>query len=230
MYEKKRNPIQVTDEWLYKYMPVVDEAIIRGLEMATEETYSFSGSFRRKIRRLIRREKYGFFVQPKGIVRRIAAMFVGVLGAFGLFALGTDAYKVIYYETSVEEYEDHVNKTFDVYIDAPFVACEPKYIPEGYELVEQGEGLVDLYLNYQNEDGEWLLLRQAKALSTSIYSINSEYDYQEEIQIFAEVVKVDSYKSGGKYVFYEYDNCIFELDADNLSLEEIEKIFENWIE
>ena len=31
--------IQVTDEWLYQYMPVVDEAIIRELESQVDESY-----------------------------------------------------------------------------------------------------------------------------------------------------------------------------------------------
>lgn len=53
--------IQVTDEWLYKHMPVVDEAITRLLESDVDHNHSFSGGFERKMRVLIGREKYGFF-------------------------------------------------------------------------------------------------------------------------------------------------------------------------
>lgn len=229
MCEKKSNHIQVTDEWLYKYMPVVDEAIIRSLEMATEGTYSFSKSHKRNMRRVIFRERYGLFWQSTGILKRIAALFVGVIGAFSLVTFGVEAFRMIYYGTFVEEYEDHVVKTFEVYEDAPFVPCEPEYIPEGYELVESGKSVVDIYFSFKNGDGKWLLLSQTKALNTTTYAINSEYDYQEEMQIFDEIVKVDAYNSGQKYIFYEYGNCIFEVDADALTLEEIEKVFENWI-
>ena len=37
--------IEVTDEWLYKYMPIVDEAIIRELEDGTDYGYQFSAKF-----------------------------------------------------------------------------------------------------------------------------------------------------------------------------------------
>ena len=35
--------IEVTDEWLYQYMPIVDEAIIRELEESTDYEYRFFG-------------------------------------------------------------------------------------------------------------------------------------------------------------------------------------------
>ena len=38
--------IKVTDDWLYQYMPVVDEALIRGIEDSTDYEYQFSEQFR----------------------------------------------------------------------------------------------------------------------------------------------------------------------------------------
>ena len=50
--------IEVTDEWLYQYMPIVDEAIIRELEESTDYEYRFSAKFERKMRRLIWKEAH----------------------------------------------------------------------------------------------------------------------------------------------------------------------------
>ena len=49
--------IKVTDDWLYQYMPVVDEALIRGIEDSTDYEYQFSEQFEKKMEQLIRREK-----------------------------------------------------------------------------------------------------------------------------------------------------------------------------
>ena len=50
--------MQVTDEWLYEKMPIVDEAIIQKLERETDYEYAFSDTFDRQMARLLRREKY----------------------------------------------------------------------------------------------------------------------------------------------------------------------------
>ena len=44
--------IEITDEWLYKYMPVVDEALIRGIEQAVDNEHRFSDRFERRMRLL----------------------------------------------------------------------------------------------------------------------------------------------------------------------------------
>lgn len=41
--------IHVTDEWLYKCMPIVDEAIIRELEKETNYEYEFSDKFEHRM-------------------------------------------------------------------------------------------------------------------------------------------------------------------------------------
>ena len=50
--------MEVTDKWLYKYMPAVDEAMIRELEDSTDYTYQFSARFERKMKRLMWKEAH----------------------------------------------------------------------------------------------------------------------------------------------------------------------------
>ncbi|MCM1186068.1 MAG: hypothetical protein NC251_03295 [Lachnoclostridium sp.] len=49
---------KVTDEWLYQHIPPADEAIIRGLERATDYEYQFSDKFEHKMEKLIWREAH----------------------------------------------------------------------------------------------------------------------------------------------------------------------------
>lgn len=224
----EKGHIKVTDEWLYKYMPVVDAAIVQRLEGAVER-HPLSRACERKMKGLICREKYGLYSSSKGLWKRIAAIFVGIIGAFSLVTLGAKAFKMVYFEASVDDYGDHVIKTFEVYEDAPFVVCEPEYIPEGYELYETlGDGVARISY-YQNEEGELLVMSQFKAMEGATYMADSEYDSEEIINAFGEDIGVKIYTTGLKYVYYEYGNSVFILSADNLSVEEIGKILNGWI-
>lgn len=50
--------MKVTDEWLYEKMPIVDAAMVRQLEVCTQKDYVFSDKFRKRMKRLIQKEKY----------------------------------------------------------------------------------------------------------------------------------------------------------------------------
>ena len=50
--------MKVTDEWLYEKMPIVDAAMVRQLEVGTKKDYVFSDKFRKRMKRLIQKEKY----------------------------------------------------------------------------------------------------------------------------------------------------------------------------
>lgn len=69
--------IEVTDEWLYQYMPIVDEAIIRELEESTDYEYRFSAKFERKMRRLIWKEAHP---QASAVYRQIKCMAARLRG------------------------------------------------------------------------------------------------------------------------------------------------------
>ncbi len=49
--------INVTDEWLYQYMPLVNENIIRELEEQTGDGCQFSEQFEDNMKKIIRKEK-----------------------------------------------------------------------------------------------------------------------------------------------------------------------------
>ena len=47
--------MEVTDEWLYQHMPVVDNDMITALENQVDREYVFSKRFEQKMQKVIRR-------------------------------------------------------------------------------------------------------------------------------------------------------------------------------
>ena len=86
--------ISVTDEWLYQYMPIVDEALIRELEENTDYEYRFSSRFERQMKKLIRREahprKSGFYRFSK----KAALLFVCVISSLFVIVMSVQAYRI----------------------------------------------------------------------------------------------------------------------------------------
>ena len=221
--------IQVTDEWLYTYMPVVDEAVVRGVEASVGKEYSISKGCERKMNKLIRREKYGLLMQMRGGLKRVAAIIVGLIGTFSLITLGVEADRLVFFKTIVTDFGDHVVKQFEAYGDEEFVINEPQYIPEGYELSELlSDNNVAMYL-YKDVDGAILSMDQFRAGEEAIYTIDTEYQYVEKVHTAVGEIEVKMYESGFKYVYHEYKSAVYTLSAENLSIEEIVKICEDWI-
>ncbi len=221
--------IQVTDEWLYKYMPVVDKAMVRSLETAAGKACPISKGCERKMRKLMRREKYGLLMQIRGSLKSVIAIFVGLIGVFSFVTLGVEADRLVFFKTIVTDFGDHVVKQFEAYGDEEFVINEPGYIPEGYELCELlSDNSVAMYL-YKNVDGATLSMDQFRAGEEAIYTIDTEYQYVEKVHTAVGEIEVKMYESGFKYVYHEYKNSIYTLSAENLSIEEIVKICEDWV-
>ena len=68
--------IEVTDEFLYKYMPMVDETIIKELEDNTDYEYQFSAKFELKMRKLLWKEAHPRVSAVFRELRRTAVMSI----------------------------------------------------------------------------------------------------------------------------------------------------------
>ena len=69
--------MKVTDEWLYEKMPIVDAAMVRQLEVCTQKDYVFSDKFRKRMKRLIQKEKYMYAEKQLKKIREIIAEQTG---------------------------------------------------------------------------------------------------------------------------------------------------------
>ena len=115
--------MKVTDEWLYEKMPIVDAAMVRQLEVCTQKKYVFSDKFRKRMKRLIQKEKYMYAEkQLKKITQKIAAAAVVMLVGALTVTMSVEAYRVRFFHTikmvldgniSIYSYESDEEKISD---------------------------------------------------------------------------------------------------------------------
>ena len=67
--------MEVTDEWLYQHMPVVDNAMITALENQVDREYVFSKRFEQKMQKVIRREAHPVLTGSQQLLKRMAIWF-----------------------------------------------------------------------------------------------------------------------------------------------------------
>lgn len=95
--------MKVTDEWLYEKMPIVDAAMVRQLEVCTQKKYVFSDKFRKRMKRLIQKEKYMYAEkQLKKITQKIAAAAVVMLVGALTVTMSVEAYRVRFFRIKTQ--------------------------------------------------------------------------------------------------------------------------------
>ena len=73
--------MEITDEWLYQHMPVVDNAMITALENQVDREYVFSKRFEQKMQKVIRREAHPVLTGAQQLLKRMAIFFTGIVCA-----------------------------------------------------------------------------------------------------------------------------------------------------
>lgn len=220
--------IEVTDEWLYRYMPTVDAAIIRELENQVSKDYEFSRSFERRMRRLIRKEAHPWLGTVYFFSKRAAVFFVCIISAMFLFAMSVEAYRTKFFETIVTYFEDSV--LFSYLTDkntTALVSREPAYIPNGYVETDRIENGNYLSITYENNQGKLILWDQMLATDGGSIVLDSEYDAKETRMIHGCNAIVFLYDGGYKSGYYEYGESSFMVVAEALSVDDIYKMFDS---
>ena len=224
--------IQVTDEWLYQYMPVVDEAIIRELESQVDESYEFSDRFRKRMRKLCRREKYmGGLQQLQKAGKRVTVIVLIIAASLMTITMSVEAYRVRFFESVKELLGDMFRYSYQSDETAEFEKKTPSYVPEGYELISNdGNGIVEEYV-YQNSAGELLVLRQEYVVDGMEIYFDSEYDWEEQFTIAGSQLEIHRYESGFASAYFEYGESVYTVSSDEyISGEEFCRIIQEWIE
>lgn len=220
--------VKVTDEWLYKYMPVVDAAIIQELESLVDTEYEFSRKFERKMKRLIKREAHPWIGVVQNIMKRVAVFFIGVIGITLIFTMSVEAYRVKFFETIKTFFEDSVFYNYFAIEDkSKFTHYVPSYIPLGYFEIDKMSSETNLSIMYENENGELITWDQMMVTETSNVLMDTEYDSLEKVEMDGYTIDVALYESGYASAYFEYEQYVFVLTADSLAIEEIKSIFES---
>ncbi|MCM1049398.1 MAG: hypothetical protein NC433_13340 [Clostridiales bacterium] len=139
--------IQVTDEWLYKYMPLVDTAIIKELESQTNYEYQFSDKFERRMKKQIRREAHpwiNIFVRQ---AKKAAVLIICASGLIFLLSMSVAAYRNKFFETMKNIWEDSVLYSHHTDIGEESTLLTENKLIEGDALAINSESI---YLNRED--------------------------------------------------------------------------------
>lgn len=219
---KQWKKISVTDEWLYKYMPILNEAIIRELEDNTAYEYQFTDKFQRRMKKLIRREAHLWIGVIYGLLKKAAILFACVAGALFLVTMSVEAYRIKFFTTVRSIMEDRIVYSYSTDKDRGTMQCkEPGYVPEGYQETERIMSEHWFSITYTNEDGKAIIWDQFLAQDGSELIANTEYDWRISREINGSNAVISLYLEGDGFVYYEHGECVYVLTFDNLDIDDI---------
>ena len=218
--------IEVTDEFLYKYMPMVDETIIKELEDNTDYEYQFSAKFELKMRKLLWKEAHPRVSAVFRELRRTAVMSICAVIVLFLLTMSVEGNRIKFFETVRTMWED--SELYTYFSDAregEFQAREPAYVPEGYKVTYNDLSDIHLLLIYENDVGEVISWEQVVVSNSTGVVVDNEYDSKVVQEVDGKFVTVCIYADGFKYAYCEHKEYVYILTADNLAVEEIFKMF-----
>lgn len=218
--------ISVTDEWLYQYMPIVDEALIRELEDNTDYEYQFSSRFERRMKKLISREAHPWKNALYRFSKKAALLFVCVISSLFVIAMSVQAYRIKLFETVRSIWEDSVFYSyFTVQQPMAFQCYEPYDIPQGYCETDRTVSEHLLSITYMSEDGRMITWDQMLVQDGGKFITDIEYDQQIVEEVNGKTVIIFIYADGFVNAYCECDKYVFILTAENLSVDGVCMMF-----
>lgn len=217
--------ISVTDEWLYKYMPVVDEAIIKELENNTDYEYRFTGKFEHRMKKLMRREAHPWIGAFYRLSKKAAVLLVCAVSFLFVMTMSVEARRVRFFETVKTILEDSmVYSYFTDQEPGTIRYIEPGYIPEGYYETDRIMSEDWFSVTYTNENGiiwDQMLIQDGEESVADI-----EYEQQIIKEVNGKNIIISLYRDGFVSVYCEYGEYVYILTANKLSIDEVCLIFD----
>lgn len=222
--------IEVTDELLYKYMPIADAMDLDALEEELEdEAFTLSPKVEKKMKHLIWKEKHKWVVDFGKFVTKVAVVCFCILTIGLAVTVSVDAYRSKFFQTVQELLGDSAIHTYDTNEDEQgFVPHEPTYIPEGYVEVSRVETESALNIMYKHtENGDLIVWDQTLISMEEQYVLDTEFINREYYQFNDGYITLSYYENDYKYAYYEKDNYVYILSADNIDVSKIHMIFQS---
>lgn len=227
--------IRVDDEFLYRYMPELEEKLMRAYPEDGEFTHRFSASFEKRMEKLLARvrqkEKYGIPVRTGA---RIAAAIALILAGAAAVSVNTEALSLERIREKLYEYTQviHKKETEKRYY-APeekvgeFVPLYPTYIPEGYELTTEDSDGTFLFLSYENPENTGFIIDQEQVKNGMVVGEDNEYVREEKAEILGYEGRICYKEDGAVYIWWESENTLYFAGANSFGKEELLKICES---
>ena len=224
---------EVTDEFLYQYMPQAEEAWIGAIEKQAEEGHVYSRRFEKKMKRILKDgSRSSTMRRVMRMGRRAAAVLLILLTAAFTICISVEATREQLIDFVEEIHEDWTEYRYNLKegVEREFRHVEPEYLPEGY-YEDSREKVGDMtFIYYRNESRE----------------VDTEIEYMEcladglTVGLDTEGIKVKTKKIKGEkihyfenkgvgYVFWTDEDTYYDLTA-YIEVEELLKMAESIIE
>ncbi len=224
--------IQVTDEWLYKYMPVAAEALLEDMEKEIDYKYEFTAGFEKKMKRLMRWERHrGVRNKVYKAGRKCVHIAAVVIMLLFLFSMSIEACRIAFFDTIKTVWEDSFLYQYiaDGRGDEKSEPHAPAYIPAGYTLVEDNVMEVIAEYVYENKEGILLICQQELIIEDRTVVYDDEYDEKIYLPLNGYSAEIYRYEDDTVYAYFEFDSSVYTIFAKQLSVEDIEQILLHWI-
>lgn len=219
--------IEVTDEWLYKYMPIVGEAVIRELEEGTDYGYRFSAKFERRMKLMLWKEEHPWIRAAYRQLKRTAVLSICVAAGLLILTMSAEGNRMKLFDTIRTLREDSAEYTyFTDEEEGEFRKREPAYLPEGYEEVKRSSNGIGFHLVFENSLGEMITWRQLLVSDGDSVVMDTEYDSQMTCEVDGKFVTTYLYSDGFKCAYCEYKEYVYIMTADDITIDEICKMFQ----
>lgn len=222
---------KITDELLFKYVPIVDDILIKEIEEQTNYEYKFSDDFEKKMKKLIFQEKhhnlYKFLRSP---LKMVASIVIVIVLSIFTVTMSVEARRLLFFEKMQEIWEDSFLYKYYMEQTSESIFFEPDFIVEGYELKNYtANDIAAVYEYYNSDTNQQYNISQELVTDGKKVIFDSSFDFKETIAVGELIVDVYRYDNGYVRAYAEYNQYIFNVDADDLTNKELKEILENWI-
>ena len=215
--------VKVTEELLRDAFQKLSDELIEEWENIPDTDHKPSEDFEKKIKKLIGKTKNRELYKELLNIGKVAAAFIIIIGIalFGsTMKVKADPHlyfkkmEVLLNDASMYVYDEELNNYY-------LTLHEPTYVPEGYEEVSRVEDERGINICYEDNHGESITWKQRLIVNTAVLGTDSEYNGEIETEYAGENIKLDIYKDGYKRLYYESGTCIFKLNANNITVEDM---------
>ena len=221
--------VKVTEELLRDAFLKLSDELIKEWENIPDTDHKPSEDFEKKIKKLIGKTKNRELYKELLNIGKVAAAFIIIIGIalFGsTMKVKADPHlyfkkmEVLLNDASMYVYDEELNNYY-------LTLYEPTYVPEGYEEVSREMEDTGINIRYKNKQGENITWKQLLITNTTIIGTDSECNVEIDTEYAGENISLNIYKDGYKRLYYETGNCIFKINANDITIEDMYKMIED---
>lgn len=221
--------LKVTEELLRDAFQKLSDELIEEWENIPDTDHKPSEDFEKKIKKLIGKTKNRELYRELLNIGKVAAAFIIIIG-IALFGstMKVKADPHLYFKKMEVLLNDASMYVYDEELDNYYLTLyEPTYVPDGYEEVSRLVEDLGINILYKNKNDQIIKWKQRLIVNSTVVSTDSEYNAEIETEYAGENISLNIYTDGYKRLYYETGNCIFKINADDITVEDMYKMIED---